>query len=128
MSTELLSVEKSRGSKIKFSFFQFAVFQILLRDFGYSYIKIKGKGRFLKSIPGGYEMVCFQQLRDSFTDYLRHNFDRTNIPKEISYKDFMNKYYESNPITRTYARSFFHTENKLDENDYKLEDEHLKYK
>lgn len=128
MGTKLILVERGRRNKIKFSFFQLAIFQILLEDFGYSYIKISGRGKFLKSVPGGFKIVGFQQLRDSFTDYLRHDFDRTTIPTEISYEDFMNTYYQSNPITRTYARSFFRAEKKLNEKDYIVEGEYLKFK
>lgn len=97
-------------------------------DFGYSYIKIRGKGNFLKSIHGGYEIVQFQQLRDCFTDYLEHSLGPTTIPAGISHNDFMNEYYRSNPITLIYAKSFFQTKNKLDENDFILEGRFLKFK
>ena len=126
--TNLIKTEMMRGGGLKFSFFQLEVFKVLLTEFGYNYIMIGGKGKYLKSAPEGYEIVRFHKLQDSFMDYLRYHFDRSSIPEGISYEDFLNKYYQSRPINQHYAKSFFQAENKLDENDFILENEFLKFK
>lgn len=95
---------------------------------GYSFIRWNGNGKFLKSVPGGYKIVHFQHLKDSFTTYLREDFDSSLLPEGIYYEDLMNKYYQSNPITGLYARSYFLVEHKLNESDFILDGELLKYK
>ena len=128
MITKLIKLEGVSRGKVKFNFFQLEVFKMLLEDFGYSYIRIRGKGKLLKSIPGGYEFVPIWNLRDRFTQYLKETFNRESIPKKISYEDFMNKYYQSNPITHSYASSYFSTECKLHEKDFILDGNFLKFK
>lgn len=123
--TKFIRVEIGRGGKTKFKMFQLDIFKFLLQEFGYSYIIIKGKGKYLKSAPSGYKLVPFQKLKDDFTEYLRSDFNRNTLPDAISYEDFMNKYYQSNPITQPYARSFFKIEDRLNEKDFVLEDDFL---
>ncbi|WP_286813981.1 MULTISPECIES: hypothetical protein [unclassified Maribacter] len=115
MQTKFIRVEKGIGGKTKFSFFQLDVFKFLHEEMGYSYIRIKGKGKYIKSTAGGYEIVRFQELRDDFTEYLRNDFDYNLLPEDISWEDFMNKYYQKNPITQPYARAYFSSIDILNE-------------
>lgn len=128
MITKLITLEGESKGRLKFSFFQLEVFRILLEEFGYRYIRIKGRGKLLKSIPGGYEFIPIGNLRDSFTKYLKENFKRESLPKEISYEDFINKYYQSNPITHSYASSYFRSHCKLDEENFTVDENFLKFK
>ena len=128
METKFVRVERIWRGKTIFSIFQLDVFKFLHEELGYSYIRINGKGKYIKSSTGGYDIVRFQKLRDDFTEYLRNDFDFSSLPNGIPWENFMNKYYQKNPITQPYARAYFPSRDNLDEKDFTLEDGFLRYK
>ena len=93
MQTQFIRVERIWGGRTIFKFFQLDVFKFLHEEMGYSYIRFNGKGKYLKSVAGGYQVVRFQNLRDDFTEYLRNDFDFSSLPDGVPWEDFMNKYY-----------------------------------
>lgn len=128
MESDLIRIKNTNKDKVKFDIFSLTVFEILFEKFGYRYIRIKGKGKYLKPTQEGYEIVSIQNLKDCFTNFLRYNFDRNTLPKEISYHDFMNKYYQKSPVTSSYASSFLNTYSELNEEDFEIKGRLLKSK
>lgn len=123
-----IKIDYQNGGKLKFEFFQLYIFEFLSEELGFCYAKINGKGKFLKTAPNGFIAVKFHRLRDEFTQHLNCICSSSNLPDGISYEDYMDKYYAKMPITKTYARSFFQSKKKLNEDDFVIEGEFLKYK
>ena len=104
------------------------VSKILLQKYGYAYIRFKGAGKFLESVAGGYKIIPFHNLKTSFTDYLRNQFDVNELPDGLSYEGFMNCYFDSKPVSRNHTSEYFDVHYRLNENDFELENQFLKLK
>ncbi len=128
METNLIKTDVFKNGRLKFCFNQMEVSKILSQKYGYAYIRFNGVGKYLKSAAGGYKIVPFQNLKNSFTDYLRNQFDVNELPNGLSYEEFMNCYFDTKPVSRNYTSEYFNMHYRLNENNFVLENQFLKFK
>lgn len=130
METKLINKAVFKNGKFKFEFNQLEVFRILLDEFGYGYVKLHGVGKFLKSVPGGYEIIPFFLIKNSFTKYLRDTIKSEMLPQGLTHETLLNMNFntKSSPVKQNYARAFLQSKNKLKESDFIVEQSFLKFK
>lgn len=95
----ITDITKTKRGNVQVKFHLAEIYDLLRDKLGYRFINLKGKGYYLKEKKEGlYEIVNFFDLSDGFIKYIRENFDYVVRNGEIGYIDFMNAYYEKQPI------------------------------
>lgn len=109
--TTIAKIFETNNGKKKIKFFHLGIYKLLKEEFGFRYIKINGKGHYLKSNNGVYEIVSFFELKDKFTEYLKAEFDNLEYSIIMDFETFINEYYRQNPIKNgNFARDYLSDE------------------
>lgn len=104
---KLADIYQFKKGKKKIVFFELGIYDLLKEKLGFRYTKINGKGHYLKGNNGIYEVSYFHQLRESFKEFVKKEFDNLEISKEIDLRSFMNEYYHRQPIKNgNHARDY----------------------
>jgi hypothetical protein len=103
---KLADIFSYKNGRKKIEFFEMGIYDLLKR-LGFRYVKINGKGQYLKEKNGIYELSYFHHLSKSFIKYIEQEFENLEISKEIDLHSFMNEYYKKRPIRNgNYARDY----------------------
>ena len=94
----LIFVEEHKNGKKKITFSLDVLYRTLKFKFGYRYVKIGGKGHYLKKTVEGYEVVSFYDLPHTFLDFLRTPLHEYGVPPEIQSRELVELFLTKNPI------------------------------
>lgn len=95
---KIADVFQSRNGKKRVEFFHLGIYDLIRNTLGFRYATINGKGYFLKFEDGIYKRTFFGNVKHTFTEYIRSNFNDLELNGDISYSDFMEEYYKKTPV------------------------------
>ena len=124
----IAKIQDLNNGKKFVEFYQLEILEILKNLYGFRYAQIGRKKYFLRKNQSGYSIVKFADLRRTFANLIREDFEglkilnkeneTVSIIGKIEYFNFINEYHNQKPIKLNCAREvlsedFYLTEEEL---------------
>ena len=88
-------VTELKDGEIKIEFSLLKIYSLLKDNLGFSYVRYNNKGFYLKNEFGNYKVIPFFELVDSFTNFIKTEYE-TTTPKE----ELLETIYKTRPIKK----------------------------
>jgi|GEM_PF-1575797 len=104
---KIADIFELKNGKKKVEFFHLGIYDLLREKLGFRYTRINKKGYYLKYSNGIYKVASFHELKDSFLDFIKNDFDSIEFNISVDYHDFINEYYKQSPVKNgDFARDY----------------------